>query len=279
MLCLLIFILCLLLIIYNCFDIQTKQKVNLWIYWQGSMPEYIKLCIDIIKIKSQKYYMLHILDDISVTKYLPHLDDLKILNKLLVAQKADYIRINLLYLYGGLWMDADTIMYNTMKQVYDKQHYDFIGFGCTGDVCHNGYKIPSNGVMYAKKSSILMKRCLDNLNKKLINATSKDDYFMYGKYIIWEELKILLNEGYANNYYHFDSSVDGTRDVNGKWVAPDLILKEHIDMDKSKLMFVMLANSIYCGGDTKYNWFCGLSRNEILGKKLFISELFNDALH
>ena len=44
-------------------------------------------------------------------------------------------------------------------------------------------------------------------------------------------------------------------------------------------MFIMLANSVYCSNDPKYNWFCKLDRNQILNGNYFISKLFNKALN
>ena len=261
------------------------SKPYLWVYWekpdQQERPEYISLCIDTMRKNSEKYYNMVLLDDKSVYNYLPNLR--KDINKLPLALKADYIRIALLQRYGGLWLDADTIMMNDMKQVYDllEQDYDFIGFGCTGDVCKHGHGVPSNGMMGAKKNSELMTKCLVVLNKKLDDNIEKNKefgYFDLGKLVIWKELEDLMkNSNYK--YYHFGSEYDGTRNKKGSWITPELIFEKDVDLlDENKLMIVALINSWFCGNDSKYNWFCKLKKNEIINGKYYISKLFNKAL-
>ena len=39
-----------------------------------------------------------------------------------IAQKADYIRLKILYKYGGIWLDADTICFNKIVSWYWVSH-------------------------------------------------------------------------------------------------------------------------------------------------------------
>ena len=49
----------------------------------------------------------------------------------------------LLYKYGGLYVDADTIVLRDPIEIIHKlQKYDFVGFGCTGNRCNYGYGKP-----------------------------------------------------------------------------------------------------------------------------------------
>jgi hypothetical protein len=136
------------------------------------------------------------------------------------------------------------------------------------------------------KRGKLISRCLDALNVKLdtyfnlpINQRKEFDYFELGKIIIWEEYEKLIKKEPSYKMYHISSDRDGTRDIDGYWVSPNLIFKKNIIYkNPNNLLLVTLANSIYCGKDPKYNWFCGLSREEILNGDYFISKLFKKAL-
>jgi len=263
------------------------QKPILWAYWElkpghTSRPPYINICFKTFN-NASNVFDIHMLNEKTIYNYLPDLR--KDINELPIALKTDYIRIALLYKYGGLWLDADTIVMNNLQTIKDKiDSFDFVGFGCTGNICTNGMWKPSNGAMGSRKQSILMGKCLEHLDKKLNEYFSipKDkrkefNYFDLGKLIIWDELAKLQNTGYI--YYHFPSWADGSRDINGAWIAPDLIFeKNHQLLDSSKVLIVFLANSIYCGSDTKYNWFCSLSEEQILQGKSMISTLFRKAL-
>jgi mannosyltransferase OCH1-like enzyme len=123
------------------FDHQVyNNKPFLWVYWENlngnKTPSYIQLCLDIIKKNGSKYFNVILLNESNIFYYLQNLR--KDINDLPIALKTDYIRVRLLYKYGGLWMDADTLLMNDIKHIADKlnnNEIDFIGFGCTGVVC------------------------------------------------------------------------------------------------------------------------------------------------
>lgn len=275
-------------------NIQSENnKLYLWTYWEllndaTEIPGYIKLCFDIMKRNGSKYFNIVILNEKTVFDYLPNLR--KDINDLPIALKTDYIRVLLLYTYGGVWMDADTIMMTDLKKIVDllNNNTDFIGFGCTGTICkdNDGYGRPSNGVMGSIKYGQLISRCLKHLDNKLNQYynTSKQDrkdfnYFELGKMIIWQELAKLIQHNPKYKYYHIPSYADGTRDKNGYWVAPELINDKNIELSNiNDLQVVMLANSFYCGKDPKYNWFCKLNKNQILNNDYFVTTLFKQAL-
>lgn len=276
---------------YNNNFIINKPKI--WVYWQlinGAIkpPEYIQLCIDIMKKNGSQYFDVELLDDKTIFKYIPNLR--KDINDLPIALKTDYIRVKLLYLYGGMWIDADTIIMNNLFDVYKNliDGSDFISFGCTGLICrkNDGYGKPSNGIMASQPYGKLITRINNTIETKLniyyslpADKRTKFDYFDLGKKIIWQEFAELIK--YDKNYtmLHISSELDGTRDCTGKWIVPELIFDKHINYcNVNKLMVVMLANSIYCGNDEKYNWFCNLSKDQILNNRSTISLLFNEAI-
>ena len=138
----------LVLILFTFTKIENFQsKPIIWLYWENkpgnTMPVYLDLCIDTIKYHCVKDFRIILLNEKTVYDYLPNLR--KDLNKLLIAQKSDYIRIKLLYEYGGVWLDTDTIVMRNLAPIMKKlENYDFVGFGCTGMYCTNGYPNPSN---------------------------------------------------------------------------------------------------------------------------------------
>lgn len=268
-----------------------NSKPKLWSYWElkpghTHIPDYIDLCFETFRKHCSKLFDVIILNENTVKQYIP---DLRTdINQLNLAAKSDYIRVVLLYRYGGVWLDADTIVMTDLHEILDKlEIYDFVGFGCTGEKCtKSGYPNPSNGAMGSRKSGVLMGNVLKRLDRELdnyfaqsVNQRKQLGYFDFGKIIIWKELdKLIKTQNYQ--YYHFPSSADGSRDTEGNWVAPELIFKKNIHlMDPNKLLIVFLANSIYCGNDPKYNWFCKLSKSEILKGDYFVSSLFRKSLN
>lgn len=271
----------------------TQNKPYMWVYWElvngaTSPPEYIQLCLYTIKKNGSRYFNVILLDENNIFTYLPDLRE--DINALPIALKTDYIRVKLLYEYGGLWVDADTILMNNLKDIAHKLNtgVDFVSFGCTGTVCKNneGYGRPSNGVMGSIKHGLLITQCLKALDIKLnsyyslpIDKRGEFNYFELGKLIIWNEYDKIMSKNPNYKIYHVPSYSDGTRDINGHWIAMNLIFKhKYTYSHPDKLLVVMLANSAYCGKDEKYNWFCKLNKDQILYGDYFISDLFTKAI-
>jgi hypothetical protein len=266
-------------------------KPILWSYWElkpgKKVPPYITLCFKTFAYRCSGLFDIKILNEKTIYDFIPNLRS--DLNQLGLAAKSDYIRVALLYYYGGVWLDADTIAMTDLSEVLDRlnEGWDFVGFGCTGQKCMGtGYPRPSNGAMASQKGGILMKNTIIELDNMLNSYFSREGegrkelgYFDLGKVTIWREIdKLIRSQNYK--YYHFPSYADGSRDASGNWVAPDLIFKGDIKlMDSDKLVIVFLANSLYCGSDPKYNWFCDLQEKDILEGPYFISSLFRRSLN
>jgi hypothetical protein len=252
---------------------------NVWTYWEnkGNRTEpytHIQLCFDTMKKHYSKYNFI-ILNEETIKKYLPNLRS--DLNELLIAQKVDYYRVALLEKYGGIWVDADTIALKNLDEVFEKldNGYDFVGFGCTGKICFNGYPDPSNWVMGSRKNGILIKSCLAKLNSMLDVNNKNYKYFDLGKNVIWQCKDELTNY----NYYHYSSEYDGTRDVNGKWVHTPNHLSETPTklLNEDKAFFIILANYELMN-DKNNHWFLSLNREQILNGKMWISHLYRKGL-
>ena len=259
--------------IYKSNNNNLVNKINkpyLWLYWEGIMPAYIDMCKETIYKHCSNSFNIIFLNDKNIDDYLPELKEKNLdFSKLRIAQKVDYYRIFLLYKYGGLYMDIDILcMRNPIEIINKLNDVDFVGFGCTGNICKYGYGKPSNGIMASKPNTELMKNILTHYEMKLKEINKKDitnkdiNYFDFGKFIIWEELdKLIKNNNYK--YFHYPNIFDGTRDVNGRWVTMGRLFSnnEIIYDDESNLLFVVLYNSDLDDFDKSYR---DKSREELL---------------
>lgn len=98
-------------------------RLPVWMYWEGECPEWIRQC--------QKTVMAHAVD----VRLLSPADfdqlwdrDLDInLQRLHVAHRADFVRAFLLARYGGLWVDSDCLVMQSLQPVLDAlREHDFI---------------------------------------------------------------------------------------------------------------------------------------------------------
>lgn len=257
------------------------KKPNLWIYWDDLKPRsgYIQLCFDTI-YKNSYDFNLVLLNKDNIIDYIP---ELKLYEQyfedLLLAQKVDIYRIWLMYKYGGLYIDTDTILLKSPIHLYKLlKDYDYIGYGCTGNLCFpkDAYGNPSNGIIFSRPNTILMKNilnsCLDKIktNYKKINYTDPYTYYDLGKIIIWEELDKLRKTGYR--YYHINKEI-GVRDTNGYWITPDRMFsnENYNFLNESELVMIPLYNNMM----EKYRKY---NPTEILNLDYNISKYFKRAL-
>jgi hypothetical protein len=225
----------------------------LWVYWDNidgkKTPEYIKLCRETMWKHCQKDFIIMELDKDKILTFLPELlskNRIKHQANLKIQHKVDYYRILLLKKYGGLYLDADTIVLRSPIEIINRlKKHDFVGFGCTGNLCTYGYGNPSNGVMASRPNGKLISEVNDVIVYQMNNnkVGHKWGYFDFGKKLIWEAISKLGKKGYK--YYHYSNHYDGTRDRHGKWVVTKRIFgTETIDYrSPDKMMFLILYNS------------------------------------
>ncbi|MDQ7969985.1 MAG: capsular polysaccharide synthesis protein [Oxalicibacterium faecigallinarum] len=100
-----------------------------WAYWNGSHPPLlIKRCFENWR-QFNPAYTIRILDDISVGDYLPDL--MNSLAQIPVARRSDWIRLELLHRYGGIWLDASTILTESLDWILAEQietQSEFVGY-------------------------------------------------------------------------------------------------------------------------------------------------------
>ena len=134
------------------FNSDIKNFHYIFTFWEPikSLPGYIKLCIKTWKTYLPNYYKIVVLDYNNLHNYLEFRLIKKILcKKFTLPIQADAIRVAILEKYGGIWMDADTIItkYNCINMFNGS---DLVMFGDSNN------KTPNIGFIYSQKNSITL---------------------------------------------------------------------------------------------------------------------------
>lgn len=133
------------------------------------------------------------------------------------SQRTDWLRIYLLYTYGGLWIDADVIVLTCLESFTHTGH-DSVLFGATGDICTSqnvkNWILPSNWMIASKKHGHLMGIALALFPDNPI--TQAVSYHETGKHLMWKALR-QCRKGYT--YFHVSPNHCGIRDCDGMWVT------------------------------------------------------------
>ena len=152
------------------------KQINIFTFWEPKLkiPGYIKLCILTWKNIFPNNTII-ILDYSNLYHYLnPSLISKILCKNMKIRVQSDAIRVAILKKYGGVWMDADTIVTNSsfIKRFYEYK-YEFVTLS---------YHI---GFIYALKKSIFISKWLRkiiesvNIYKKALSRNITKEQYIY----------------------------------------------------------------------------------------------------
>jgi len=262
---------------------------NIWMYWENmpnkTKPNYLKLCFQTILYHCKNNFNIYLLNDKNIHEFIPNLR-LDLDKKLKIQPKTDYLRYYLLELYGGIWIDADTIIMNNLQPIIKKlKDYDFVGFGChyTDRICQQkncGYPKPANWVMASRKNGKLMTLCRLACDKILDNDNDKGNlkkiYFTLGRNLIWSKINYLEKNDKNWKYYHYHSKCI-ERDYRGNKLRNERsISNEEIDKECiNKYLFIPIYNT----APGFPSWFIKATIHKIINSNMLISKLLRHSLN
>lgn len=105
--------------------VKTEES-PVWVYWaQGieNAPEVVKMCV--AKMKKVFGQRLCVLNDNNIHYYISTYYIEKVPT---FASKSDYIRTELLYRYGGTWIDSTVLVKDEFKDIIDDNAFVFAGY-------------------------------------------------------------------------------------------------------------------------------------------------------
>ena len=91
---------------------------NVFIFWGGKDYSLIKILRELIYLHSDngKNYKVHFLNDNNIKDYIENIPQKYY--ELLPAHKADFVRVNVICDYGGIWLDSDTIVMDNLSSLF-----------------------------------------------------------------------------------------------------------------------------------------------------------------
>jgi hypothetical protein len=156
--------------------------LNVWTYWEGPKPLYIDVCLKSIAERCEGCKVIILTPDT-----LPELPTLNANWKRLYgpAQRADALRAGLLYHYGGLWVDADTIMLRSPLEAITRSIESMIyPVECYYSAWTNPPYRVLNGYIYCKQYSEVAAHWLGNVNATLERGATYGGWTMLGEHCL-----------------------------------------------------------------------------------------------
>jgi hypothetical protein len=211
---------------------------NVFIYWVGYEYKLISILRNLIYLHSNNGvgYKVHFINDKNVSNYTstPHY-----FHKLNPAHQADFVRVNVICDYGGIWLDSDAVVMSSIDPLFDMID-EKNGFF----VVENNLNL-CNGIFGSKKNTECMKRWRSEMIKitdrkmQNLNWTEIDNQLLDRMY--YTEPKLYDD-------YNIMKGLDSIYPVNWDKCVDEFIRSPYSNYTKILRDFqpvIMLVNSVY----------------------------------
>jgi hypothetical protein len=169
---------------------------NVYIYWVGKEFTLISILRNLINLHSRngKGYKLHVITDKNINEYIENIPSY--FNKLNSSHQADFLRVNIICEFGGIWLDSDTLVLDTLDSLFDLIDIKDGFFIKQNNDCL------CNGVFGSKKQTPLMLEWKNQIIQTLDIKQENIEWTEIGNSI----LENINNNNYLlyNNYKIFD---------------------------------------------------------------------------
>jgi len=224
--------------------IQTDDKgipKVIWTFWHSDeVPTVIDKCIKTWR-KTNPDYDIHIVTKDSLSFYLPdntifsypHCD------KNNIQKASDFIRLHLIYKYGGFWIDASTILNGSLDYFTDiqrKGNYDYLGYYINGFTKNEEYPVVENWFFAAIKGSEVIRLWIDCFTR--INSFKRVQ-----DYVNWVKDQGVDTQG-----------IDDTNYLSMHVACQYMLQKKLTVKERQRLMYLEKAEDGPLKYLAKYNW-------------------------
>ncbi|QBQ15285.1 glycosyltransferase family 32 protein [Acinetobacter haemolyticus] len=140
---------------------------KIWMYWEGDIPEFVGKCVENIRSKNSTYEVNFLTP--STVKSFCNIDYSRLQNAT-PQQKADLIRFELIYQYGGIWLDASTIVYESLdwiQNLVSKHQTNSFAYYRADNTTHPDFPVLENWLLASTAKNIFFKKWLDEFYKAI----------------------------------------------------------------------------------------------------------------
>jgi mannosyltransferase OCH1-like enzyme len=244
---------------------MSKEDRNVFLYWIGNEYKLIKILRDLINLHSHSGigYKVNLITDKNLNDYIKDIPEY--FNKLCPAHQADFVRVNVICDYGGIWIDSDTIIIHKLDSLFELTEEQ------------NGFFITQNkqtlwnGIFGSKKNTSIMlewkKRMITLLDRKKQN-------------IQWEEIGNNMLQSIKRatpdffNDYKIFNGLENLYPINWNICENEFIKKpynNYKNIIREYQPLVVLVNSVYKAIEKK-------TYNEILNGNMPINYFINKSI-
>jgi hypothetical protein len=245
-----------------------ENKRNIFLFWTGKEYKLIKILRDLIYLHSTngKGYNVVLITPENLKEYVKDIPEY--FYDMQPAHQADFVRVSVICDQGGIWLDSDTLVIESLDSLFD------IIDNNEGFLIKENNKVLCNGVFGSRKNTKFMQTWKNNLRKKLDEKNGKIEWSEIGSDMLQE--MYYENSKLFQNYTIFNG-LDTMYSVNWDHCVEEFINKpynNYKNIVKEFQPFVVLVKFVYLELENK-------TEEEILNGNMpinyFINKSFENA--
>lgn len=215
------------------------ESRNIYLYWTGNEYKLITILRNLIYLHSTngKGYKVILITDKNIKDYIKNIPDY--FYKLCPAHQADFVRVNVICDYGGIWLDSDTLVLNSLDSLFDYiENKD-------GFFIKQNNEILWNGVFGSRANTPLMIEWKTQMINLLDIRSDNINWTAIGNDMIQNLYNI--NSSLYKDYNIFNG-LDNLYPVNWNNCVNELIIKpydNYKNIVRAYQPLVVLVNSVY----------------------------------
>ena len=242
------------------------QKRNVFLYWTGLEYKLIIILRNLIYLHSKNGigYNVILITPKNIKEYINNIPTY--FYDMCPAHQADFVRVNVICDYGGIWLDSDTLVLDSLDSLFNLLETS------NGFLIKENNNILWNGIFGSRKETDFIKTWKYEMRKILDRTNGK---------IGWTDVgNSLLSSMFNNNSSLFENykifmGLDNLYPVNWNKCCSEFIDKpyeNYKNIIRNYQPLVVLVNSVYKSVEHK-------TTNEILNGKMPINYFINKSLN
>jgi SAM-dependent methyltransferase len=264
------------------------ESRNVYLYWVGKEYKLISILRNLIYLHSTtgKGYNVILITDKNIKDYIKNIPDY--FSKLCPAHQADFVRVSVICDYGGIWLDSDTLVLNSLDSLFD--HIE----NKNGFFIKQNNTVLCNGIFGSRANTPLMVEWKTEMIKILDEKQDKIEWSEVGCYLLQN---LYNNNSSLYDNYNIFNGLDNLYPVNWDNCITEFIDKPYDNYQtiiREYQPLVVLVNSVYkklehkteneiLEGNMPINYFINksfenkdINKNTIIFENIYKKCLWND---
>ncbi|WP_349031871.1 capsular polysaccharide synthesis protein [Acinetobacter sp. 3657] len=153
------------IIVLNPINPNVVIPKKIWMYWEGDLPIIVEKCVEQLRSLHPSYEVFFLKPQDLIEFCTIDFESI-LYKKATPQQRSDLIRFNLLFLHGGIWLDASTIVYENLDWIQElirKERTNCFAYYRKNNTTNMSYPVIETWLLASTQGNMFFKYWLEEL--------------------------------------------------------------------------------------------------------------------